>query len=115
MTNDKSQMTNEQRLHLLTYLLFGHFFREFRNAELSAAERHLSVARRFNAGKERDERVVAARRLSVIALIVVSASGQENRGQENSKSSIFLSSIFLSAGLYGRNDDRGQRDSAVAI
>jgi len=36
------------------------------------------------------------------AMIIVSASGQENVRQENGKSS-----IFLSAGLDGRNDDQG--------
>ncbi len=51
------------------------------------------------------------------ALIIVSASGQENVRQENGKSSIFLSYIFLSyiflsyiflsAGFDGRNDDQG--------
>ncbi len=44
-----------------------------------------------------------------LALIIVSASGQENVRQENGKSSIFLSDIFLSAGLDGRNDDQSQK------
>jgi len=45
------------------------------------------------------------------ALIVVSASGQENTGQENGNSYIFLSCIFLSAGSDGRNDDQGPSNS----
>ncbi len=67
------------------------------------SERTLSRACRINRGVHIPSLLPLL--ITFLALIIVSASRQENVGQENGNSDIFLSHIFLSAGSDGRNDD----------